>query len=81
MAKQRLAVTTEPSLDRIRIDTYRPYPLIGTHPPDYQAIGGYAVPAIKVRMPANAPGVCAVAERPTKAASRTAGIMARQFRM
>ena len=57
MAKQRLAVTTEPSLDRVRVDTYRPYPLIGTHPPDYQAIGGYAVPAIKVRMPVNAPGV------------------------
>ena len=57
MAKQRVAVTTEPSLDRIRIDTYRPYPLIGAHPADFQVIGGYATPAIKVREPVNAPGV------------------------
>lgn len=57
MAKQRLAVTTEPSLDRVRVDTYRPYPLVGAHPQDSDVIGGYAIPAIKVRMPANAPGV------------------------
>ena len=57
MAKQSLAVTTEPSLDRIKVDTYRPYPLIGAHPSEAQVIGGYAIPAIKVRMPVNAPGV------------------------
>ena len=58
MAKQpRVAVTTEPSLDRIRIDTYRPFPLIGQHYSADQVIGAYAIPAIKVRMPANAPGV------------------------
>jgi hypothetical protein len=57
MAKQRLAVTTEPSLDAVKIDTYRPFPLIGQHFSPDQVIGGYAIPAIKVRMPSNAPGV------------------------
>ena len=57
MAKQQLAVTTEPSLDRVKVDVYRPYPLIGAHPSEAQVIGGYAIPALQVRMPANAPGV------------------------
>jgi hypothetical protein len=57
MAKQQLAVTTEPSLDRVKVDVYRPYPLIGAYPSEAQVIGGYAIPAIKVRMPVNAPGV------------------------
>jgi hypothetical protein len=57
MAKQCLAVTSEPSRDRVRPDVYRAFPLIGSHWPEYAYIGGYATPAIKVREPVNAPGV------------------------
>lgn len=56
MAKQSRAITSEPSLDRLRKDGYLPLPQVGSHPPDYQVIGRYAF-SIKLREPVNAPGL------------------------
>ena len=76
MAKQQcLSVITEPSEDAVKVDRYVSAPLIGQHPAEWQQIGGYAIPALQLRTPANAPGVL---RNDVVGQLRTAGMLLRR---